>query len=412
MTPAQSLPGLMEPLIPANCCQLEDLARDLLAQSAVLAGMLHPVTQLGVRELVRLINSYYSNLIEGNSTHPAGIERAMRKDYSKEPAQRDLQRESLAHIDVQRAIEERVLREPRLDPSDPEFLCWVHGELYARLPETLRWVVNEKTGERQEVVGGRTRKRDVVVGSHLPPEQEALGLFLERFQNFYRRDRWHGVMPIVAAAAAHYRLAWIHPFLDGNGRVTRLYTDACLNCLPVPGYGIWNVSSGLARDRKGYLDALSGADQPRRGDLDGRGNPSDQRLTDFCRFFLATCLDQVQYMSGLLQLNGLLERIHGYVQMRSVHLIPSPTQRYTGMKIEASRMLQEVLLRGEMGRGEVAAASGLKRAGRDILAQLLEEGILVSSMPKAAVRLAFPTHLAGHLFPDLYPQSTSLSSFS
>jgi Fic family protein len=408
----QSTPSMMEPLIPANCGQLEDLARELLARSAVLAGMLHPVTQIGVRELVRLINSYYSNLIEGNSTHPADIERAMRKDYSREPAQRDLQLESLAHIEVQRAIEERILREPSTEPSSPEFLRWVHGEFYSRLPEPLRWIVNEKTGEKIEVKGGEPRGRDVVVGAHVPPEQEALGLFLERFQSFYRRERWHGVMPIVAAAAAHHRLAWIHPFLDGNGRVTRLYTDACLNCLPVPGYGIWNVSRGLARDRGGYLAALSGADQPRRGDLDGRGNLSDQRLADFCRFFLATSLDQVNYMSGLLQLNGLLERIHGYVQMRSVHLIPSPTERYTGMKIEASRMLQEVLLRGEVGRGELAAASGLKRAGRDILAQLLEEGILVSSMPKAPVRLAFPTHLAGYLFPDLYPRPTSTIAFS
>jgi Fic family protein len=404
MTPVQSTPSMMEPLIPANRGQLEDLARDLLSRSAVLAGMLHPVTQIGVRELVRLINSYYSNLIEGNSTHPADIERAMRKDYFTEPAQRDLQLESLAHIEVQRAIEERILREPSTEPSNPEFLRWVHGEFYSRLPEPC-WIVNEKTGERLEVKGGETRRRDIVVGAHVPPEQEALGLFLERFQSFYRRDRWHGVMPIVAAAAAHHRLAWIHPFLDGNGRVTRLYTDACLNCLPVPGYGIWNVSRGLARDRGGYLAALAGAD--RRGDLDGRGNLSDQRLADFCRFFLTTSLDQVNYMSGLLQLNGLLERIHGYVQMRSVHLIPSPTGRYTGMKLEASRMLQEVLLRGEVGRGELAAASGLKRAGRDILAQLLEEGILVSSMPKAPVRLAFPTHLAGHLFPDLYPRVTS-----
>ena len=132
----------MEPLILANCGHLEDLARDLLSQSAVHAGLLHPVTQLGIRELVRLVNSYYSNLIEGNSTHPAEIERAMRKDYAKEPAQRNLQLESLAHIEVQRAIEERILRDPTPNPSNTEFLRWIHCEFYCRLPEALRFVVN------------------------------------------------------------------------------------------------------------------------------------------------------------------------------------------------------------------------------------------------------------------------------
>ena len=129
-------------------------------------------------------------------------------------------------------------------------------------------------------------------------------------------------MPIVPAAAAHHRLAWLHPFMDGNGHVARLYTDACLSSLPMPGYGIWNISRGLARDREGYRFALSGADHPRRGALDGRSNLSDKGLTDFCRFFLTTCLDQVQYMSGLLQVNELMGRIHGYVQMRSVNLTP------------------------------------------------------------------------------------------
>jgi len=41
-----------------------------------------------------------------------------------------------------------------------------------------------------------------------------------------------------------------------------------------------------------------------------------------------------------------------------------------------------------------------------VLAQLLDEGLLVSNTPKGQVRLAFPTHVAGYLFPDLYPMQT------
>jgi Fic family protein len=398
-----SLPSQMTPFMPTGNGVLEDLAREVLVSSAALSGMLHPKTQIGVVELIRLINSYYSNLIEGRSTHPAEIEKAMRADYSKDPAKRNLQEESLAHIYCQRAIEERLRKEPDLDPSDPEFLAWVHGKFYERLPEELCWVENPDTKERIEVIGGDFRKSDVAVGRHLPPEHDALPLFLARFFQAYKRGNHHGVKPIIAAAAAHHRLAWIHPFFDGNGRVARLYVDACLRTLPVPGYGLWNVSRGLARRREDYMHVLDEADSRRRGDLDGRGNLSNKALADFCEFFLKVSLDQISYMSSMLKLDDLLDRITGYVRMRKEKLIAPPEGHTAAMKLEAARILQEVLLRGEMPRGEAAAASGSPRAGKDILAQLIAEGILVSSMPKAPVRLAFPTHLAGYLFPELYP---------
>lgn len=79
----------MEPLLPAP--ELEDLALEIASRLAALGGQLHPVTQKAVAGLLRLINSYYSNLIEGHSAHPADIERAMRADYSSDPVKRDLQ---------------------------------------------------------------------------------------------------------------------------------------------------------------------------------------------------------------------------------------------------------------------------------------------------------------------------------
>jgi Fic family protein len=404
-----TLPSAMFPLMPTDNGSLQDLARDVLTRSSQLSGMLHPKSQLGIVELIRLINSYYSNLIEGRSTHPAEIERAMRKDYSADSVKRNLQMESLAHIHCQQALEDRLEKEPDLDPSDPAFLSWVHREFYSKLPEELHWVENTKTGKRFQVIGGEFREHDVEVGRHLPPEHDDVPLFLERFFDGYRRGKHHGIIPIVATAAAHHRLAWIHPFLDGNGRVARLYIDACLRTLPVPGYGLWNVSRGLARKRDEYMHVLDEADSQRQSDFDGRGNLSNKALVKFCEFVLEVCLDQIDYMTEMLRLDDLLERFKGYVQMRHLKAYPPPPGHPAGMKIEAARMMQEVLLRGEVTRGEVAAAAGSARTGRDILPQLLNEGILVSSMPKGPVRLAFPTHLAGHLFPELYPMGARSS---
>jgi len=350
-----------------------------------------------------LINSYYSNQIEGNSTHPVDIERAMRNDYSKDSTKRNLQIESLAHIECQKQIHEWIQKDPDLDPSDPEIIYRIHRIFYDELPEALKKVKHSETEETMEVVGGEQRHRDIKVGTHIGPSHEAVPQFMQRFSEFYQRGRHHGIAPVIAAAAAHHRLMWIHPFLDGNGRVTRLYTDACLQLVPVLGYGLWNVSRGLARNRDHYMEALSRADAQRQGDTDGRGNLSNRGLVNFCKFFLETCLDQIDYMHQLLGLDAMLNRITGYVRLRAEKIIPAPTSKHSGIKLEAGKVLQEVLLRGEMTRGDAANASGLGRSGRDVLAQLLDEGLLISSMPKGPVRVNFPTHISTYLFPDLYP---------
>lgn len=394
----------MEPLLPEQTADLEDMAREIVGRSAALGGQLHPLSQQPVVELLRLINSYYSNLIEGHSTHPVDIERAMRRDYAADPARRDLQLESLAHINCQRTIEEWLQREPDLNVAGAEFLCRVHKLFYDQLPDELRRVKDEETGEILEVIGGEPRQREIRVGRHVGQFAAAIPAFLDRFAGFYRSGAHHGVMPIIAAAASHHRLMWIHPFLDGNGRVTRLYTDACFRRLPLAGYGLWNVSRGLARRRDDYMAALTWGDAHRRNDYDGRGNLSREGLLRFCRFFLEVCLDQIDYMHGLLKLDALLDRIRGYVQLRGARVAPAPKPDRPTLKPEAAHMLQEALFRGEVGRGDMIRVSGMaERTGRMLLGQLLDEGLLVSSMPKGPVRLALPTFVAGYLFPDLYP---------
>ena len=397
-------PSEMEPLLPSGAPDLEDLAREVVSQSAALGGQLHPVTQQAVVELLRLINSYYSNLIEGHSTHPVDIERAMRQDYSTDPARRDLQLESLAHIKCQREIESYLQVHPETNTAEGGFLVWLHRIFYEQLPSDLRHVKDEQTGEVLEVVPGEIRQREVKVARHVGPASKYLPPFLDRFATVYAPDRHHGVMPLIAAAASHHRLMWVHPFLDGNGRVARLYTDACFRRLPLHGYGLWNISRGLARKKADYMAALGWADASRRNDYDGRGNLSNETLVAFCRFFLTTCLDQIAFMHGLLKLDGLLERINGYVSMRGAKLIPGPKPEYQSLKPEAVHLLQEALLRGEVGRGDILRVSGMaERTGRVLLGQLLEEGLLVSDTPKGVVKLSFPTNIASHLFPDLYP---------
>jgi Fic family protein len=395
-----------EPLMPAESGELEDIAFELTKRSATLAGQLPPETLAGVRELLRIVNSYYSNLIEGHNTHPIDVERAMRADYSNNEDKRALQKESLIHIDLQRKIAEWLENDPELDVAAPDFLRRIHREFYEQMPEKLRWVKGDNM-ELEWVEAGEFRNRQVAVGAHLPPVADSLNAFLDRFDEFYKPGKMHGLKPIVALAAAHHRLMWIHPFLDGNGRVARLFTDAYFCRTGLSGYGLWNVSRGLARRSAEYKKFLAAADFPREGDLDGRGNLSNRTLTEFCRFFLEVCHDQAEFMNSLLSLADFLGRLEKYVSMRENGLVVDEKGiTAEPLHARAGLVLREAAISGEIARGKVFEIIEMsERSGRNILKSLMDEGLLVPSRDshKSTVRLGFPAHAAGYWFPKLFP---------
>jgi Fic family protein len=186
--------------------------------------------------------------------------------------------------------------------------------------------------------------------------------------------------------------------LDGNGRVTRLFTDCYLIHAGMDDYGLWTISRGFARHRDSYLQNLADADTPRQGDVNGRGYLTQRGLDRFCRFFLETCMDQITFMGNLLDIDGMLDRLRGYIELRNQKMIPG----LLPIKSEAFFLLREAFLTGEFARGEAARITGLgERTARKVLRQLTDEGLLVSDTPKAPVRLAFSAVTSTYWFPDL-----------
>jgi Fic family protein len=95
----------MDPMMPSEGEKnLEDLAFDLSTKAHVLANSIHPILKNSMAHLVRSMNCYYSNLIEGHYTHPKDIDRALHADYETQPEKRNLQLEARAHIEVQELI--------------------------------------------------------------------------------------------------------------------------------------------------------------------------------------------------------------------------------------------------------------------------------------------------------------------
>lgn len=386
----------MEPMLP-EAGPLAGPAMALVSEAGALGGQLHPVTRSSVADLLRTINTYHSNLIEGHDTRPRDIERALEGHLSTSRERRALQLEALAHVGVQRLAEQR-LADPALNIATPEFLLFLHRSFYARMPEEWRKVQGREGEKEQTVRPGILRGEDVVVGRLRPPPAGALPRFLERFAEVYDPGRLQGLEAVIAVAASHHRLLWIHPFLDGNGRVARLFTDAYLRRVGLGGHGLWTASRGLARHRARYFTALADADAVRRNDLDGRGPRSLEALMAFCAFFLGVCLDQVRFMSGLLDLPGLLARVEDYAGRRAAGGLGDELPAASG------RLLTEALLRGEIARGDAARVTGTsERTARRILAVLLRDRLLLSTTPKGPVRLGLPLHAVGFYFPQLFP---------
>jgi Fic family protein len=361
--------------------------------------MLPEASRASLAELLRIINTYHSNLIEGHDTRPRDIVRALEGNYSRDPVRRALQLEARAHIEVQRLIEERLEAEPELAITSPGFLAWVHREFYERMPGEYRRV-RSRSGVRESTVEpGAFRVEDVHVGRHAPPPFAEVPAYLERFDEGYDPSRLAGLELIAAIAASHHRLLWIHPFLDGNGRVARLYTDAFLRRAGLGAHGLWTASRGLARARSRYLELLEAADAERWDHYDGRGARSRRALTEFCVFFIETCLDQVRYMRELVDPDSLVDRIRAWVRAAGTGGVGR-----SRLPPDSWRLLEEALRRGEVTRGAAARLLGTsERTARRALAALVREGVLVSRTPKGPVRLAFLPDVLEYFFPLLAP---------
>ena len=335
------------------------------------------------------MNSYYSNLIEGQGTHPANIARALNKDFSDQPDTAQRQRIAVAHIDAERELE--AAHAPEAQALTSAFLQRAHASLYGRLASA------DRTSPNGHVVQpGTLRQQDVTAGRHHAPGYASVPAFLARADEVYGQATGLDSL-LYTIAAAHHRFAWVHPFVDGNGRACRLQTHCAL--LPSSD-GLWSVNRGLARQRARYYELLANADMPRHGDLDGRGNLSEKMLRAWCEFFVEICEDQVRFMGQMLDLDDLKKRMAALVTVRG-----ETTSRQVYRK-EIVLPLHHIIVAGPISRAEFTQMTGLgERTVRDVMRGLLKDGLLASDSHKGPLSIAFPLESLDLLFPRLYPEA-------
>lgn len=378
---------------------IADLIAELVDAAAKLGNGLHPQTAANLAGLVRLMNTYYSNLIEGHNTRPKDIERALAGEFEEtDQRRRNLQLEAAAHVRVQAEIDRRAMDATLPEPASTDFILWMHREFYREAPDEMLRIPGSKTTFIMEPGAWRSKpEHDNAVGRHHPPTSDRVEAFMAYFADRYCFARLGKSARITAIPSAHHRFNYIHPFSDGNGRVSRLMSHAMAHAAGIGAHGLWSISRGLARglkSRSDYKLMMDHADTPRQGDLDGRGNLSLRAFVEFNSWFLEVCLDQVLFMSTLFQLDTLARRLHNYVA------------RSETLKPESAYLLEAALMRGEFERGNADRITGLpERTARRVLNDLIDAGLLASSTPKGPVSLRFPVEALDILFPKLFPET-------
>lgn len=385
-------PRDMAPMLPTRNEEWDRQATRLVQEATKLDSVLPATTRRALAPLLRQVNSYYSNLIEGHRTLPGEVAAALRRAVRGAKKEKALVIEAMAHLKVQELVDNSA--DDFRFPTQPEVIRLFHALFISELPEEMLWTEPRADGSRERIIPGEFRRSVVVVGSHVPPAADSLPAFMGAFHAAYGDHRTPTPETIARIAAAHQRLAWIHPFLDGNGRVARLITDAMFTSAGLAADGLWRVSRGFARNNVEYKARLAEADRDRQGDVDGRGNLSQAGMDRWCRFVVDTALDQIAFMRGLLSVEQLPARIAAW----SAKAYPSPTAARIGL------LLERVLRYGEVDRKTVYDLLGVTdRHARRLIAQLeVEELVTVTS--GGALHPRIPLWVVPSWFPDLYPE--------
>jgi len=395
-------PHQMHPLLPAEkkMDELRPLAAEVIGCAKDLSAHGMPHLRSLLRVALRPMNSFYTNKIEGQHTEPLLIEKALHQDFSNKPDEARKQRIAVAHINTERWGETAYPAFHAEDFFTPAVVQAIHKHLHDQLPEGELIQVSDE-GLEEKNIPGEWRRKGVQVGRHVPPDPATVAKFMEEWHRGYKFAR-AGETAVIALMAAHHRLAWIHPFLDGNGRIARLHTHLGLSALGLT-QGLWSPMRGLAREQKNYYAFLMGADRDREGDYDGRGVLSEKGLIECIVFLMHTCLDQIRFMNRMLDIRAFEQRLE---QMLASEATRTDTKF---LKVETAAPLAYLATVPSMERARFKGMTGLAARTADrALADLFKLGIVTSRTPKGPVELALPMHLFRHLFPRLWPEAETM----
>jgi len=389
-------PAQMTPMLPGakHLQSLVALAAEVIAASQRLARGKETSLARAFSPWMLAMSAFYSNQLEGIHADPLDLVPSAIGAGSRSRQPDNATRQILAHV---RAEDRLALDLPHLFANgwfDANVVRAIHRHLYAGLNEDDCRLASEG-GEVTEITPGQYRQTGVRVGTHIPPDPATIPAFMLAWESSWRHCR-HGELALIALAAAHHRLVWIHPFVDGNGRTARLHWSLALAALRLT-HGLWSPVRGLARQHDRYFALLAGADAPRAGDLDGRGNLSERCLVAWIEFALQVCREEIDFIAEMLDHGRLDERLRAFLCVSR--------QRYPNLVPEAVTPILALTTQGLMLREQFMAMTTLPvQCAEGLLADALSLGIAGSDVPDGLLDFRLSPAVFSGLFPALWPE--------
>ena len=318
-----------------------------------MAGAVDRADELHGQLDTLLQNIITSSAIEGETLNVASVRSSLARRLGLEPGSKPSPRSEGAAellLDATRNIDR---------PLTLERLFGWHRQLFPdeALPLYSAMHVGELRGdEPMQVVSGRLDRPRVHFEA---PPRPGLEAQLERFLQWFADSRADaGLDPLLRAGIAHFWFVTLHPFDDGNGRLTRAITDLALAQADGQAIRLYAMSASILDDRSGYYRVLEAS---QKGGLD---------ITEWLQWFLATLLDSLQ--QAIARIERLLAKARFWQRHRDVVFSP-----------EQTRVLNRLLDGGERGFADGISASQYqavakvsKATATRHLADLLEKGCI------------------------------------
>lgn len=391
-----------------NIGLLKDMATQVIADSARLEGSIAPETAENLGEQLRLLNSYHSNRIEGHKTGILDIRKALDGTFRPEDHGRYNQQLCAAHVRTEKKMMELV-KGNELNPFDTVFLPLLHKHFYNELPPEHQHCHTNGGFTKHKVMPGQFRDKVVSVdGIHqLGPDAEFVPELYTKILHLYSPNNNHGDDRLLAILSSHHRLTWLHPFRDGNGRMTRLHTTAAMAYIGVNQCNLWSLSRAFSREKQNQF-----AYQVNLQDADSF---TDESLADFIMFCLDQCLDQIQFIGRLLNITTMENRIEHYFTKKlpemSHYMEDAKDLSHTLKNPNITRLMCSIFRSGKISRGEAYEILGVKRKrGGELIKPLIKHGLLLPSSERGPLLFGFPEKAMPEYFQYLYKPSLMFDS--
>ena len=268
------------------------VAREVIERSRII-----PKWEISLRREARIHNAHSSTSIEGNRLNLEQVEAlSEKKDVISTPKDKNEVLNYLAALDKipEYAKKKKLLVKTFLD---------IHRILTHKVMQNS--IDSGAFRTRQVFVGRRifegTGFKDVV--EYMPPETEDVPKLTKEFLKWLNSIDIEHVNPVILAGIAHYEVARIHPFIDGNGRMARLFASLILYKREFDHRRFFALDDYYDNDRQSYYDALKTADN------------SDNNITEWLEYFIDGVLYSVERVKETILKLGTISQNDNLAQI-------------------------------------------------------------------------------------------------